>query len=164
MLKFAPRVLLLAAFFSFLSPSSSTLHAGAFTEPFFVTVERVELKDTAGVWVKIIEPDRRFDLLSEEPVVQFFNNTGRIPAGTYTNVRVTARMDEDPRAVVFGRKLDYETPLAIARGAFVRVRFLFDLESGSRTLDERSVREVHVSIDEDERQEPGSSFTFTHQD
>lgn len=56
---------------------------------FEITILKVELKNEAGEWVKIIEPDRRVDLAQEEAMVAFFNNDGRVPFGSYVNFRVT---------------------------------------------------------------------------
>ncbi len=151
---------LLVLFFFFLSPISSLLYASPFTEPFFVTIEKVELESASGEWIKVIEPDRKVDLLTEEPEVHFFNN-GRVAPGSYTNVRVQLRLDDHPHPSFFSRKTDYDPPVAINKGDFIGVRFYFDFSSGKRLLDESTVYKVRLIVGEDERVDVGSAMKHT---
>ena len=140
---------------------SSVLSVAA--EPFFITIEKVELKNASGEWVDVVEPDRRLDLAAEEPTVSFFNN-GRIAPGDYTNVRVTlidvgADFMPAQRAAttILERKNDYAPPLLIKKGSFVNVSFLFDLGSLPQ-LNEETIKEVRVTVDDQERLDAGDNI------
>ncbi|HTL71393.1 MAG TPA: hypothetical protein VL404_08900 [Candidatus Eisenbacteria bacterium] len=76
-----------ASFLAILCAAHPAFAAGS--AKFAVTIEKVELKNAQSEWITIIRPDRLVDLINEEPVVSFFNNDGRIPAGRYVNFRVT---------------------------------------------------------------------------
>ena len=94
-------------------------------EPFFVTIDKVELKKADGEWFTVIEPDRKINLASEEAIVSFFNN-GRIPPGDYSNVRVSlTRWKEGAKRVFLERKTDYAQMIAVKNGSFVNVSFNF---------------------------------------
>lgn len=66
-----------------------TAPAEADAEKFIVTIRKVELKTVDGRWITVLEPDKEVDLVSAEPTVSFFNNQGRVPAGRYSNFRLT---------------------------------------------------------------------------
>ena len=117
---------------------------------FFITIEKIELKNAAGEWVTVIRPDRRLDLEQEEPTVRFFNN-GRIAPGEYGNVRVTLT------EATLERKADFSPPLSIKQGSFVNVSFLFDLNAADQ-LNEQTVRQVSVTVDQDERTDKGDTI------
>ncbi len=121
-------------------------------EPFFVTIEKVELKNASGEWVDVIEPDKRVDLTMDEPSVSFFNN-GRIAPGDYTNVRVTLI---DGETLQVTRADDYIPPLSVKKGSFVNVSFVFNLES--RPLSQESIQEAHLTVDQDERVDGGDKI------
>lgn len=55
---------------------------------YVVTIRSLELKDSRGQWVTILEPDRMVDLVKERPQISYYNNEGRIPAGRYVNFRL----------------------------------------------------------------------------
>lgn len=123
----------------------------------FITIDQVELKKTSGEWVSVIRPDRRLDITQEEPVVRFFNN-GRIPAGDYSNVRVRFTAEEEGRkAMTLERAEDYMPPVAIKKGTFVGVTFSFDWKAGE-PLSQRSVKEVKLVTDQDERIDGGDKI------
>ena len=123
----------------------------------FITIDQVELKDIGGQWVSVLRPDRRLDITQEEPVVRFFNN-GRIPAGEYTNVRVRFTAEEDGgKEMTLERTEDYSPPLTVKKGTFVGVTFSFDWKAGER-LSERSVKEVKLITDQDERIDGGDKI------
>ncbi len=115
------------------------------TEPFFVTIEKVELKNTTGEWVTVIEPDKKVDLSQGEAAVSFFNN-GRVHPGKYINVRV--RLDKG----LVSRAADYSPPLDIKKGSFVNVSFEFDLNNKEeRKLVAENFKQIQLTVDDDER-------------
>ncbi len=146
------RVFLGSIFVFFLSPASYTLSARA-AEPFFVTIQKVELKNEAGKWATVIEPDKKVDLAQSEPSVSFFNN-GRVLPGRYVNVRV--QLDRG----VLVRSEDYDKPLDIKKGSFVNVAFSFDLRSQDQDLTPDNFKQIHVTVDEDERTEGPDKITI----
>ena len=112
--------------------------------PYVITVETVSLKNEAGKWVKIIEPDRRVDLSKEEPALNFFNNGGRIPAGNYVNFRVDF-LDGDSNLKRFSSRRDFEKGVPVHKGSFVRVAFGLDL--GPKI----GVDKAELAVDDDAR-------------
>lgn len=146
------RVFLGGLFLFFLSSISYTLSARA-SEPFFVTIQKVELKDEAGRWMTVIEPDKKVDLAQSEPSVSFFNN-GRVVPGRYVNVRV--QLDRG----VLVRSEDYEVPLSIKKGTFVNITFGFDFAKPARGLSRDNFKQIHVTVDEDERTDGGDKITI----
>ncbi len=121
--------------------------------PFFVTIQKVELKNEAGKWATVIEPDKKVDLAQSEPSVSFFNN-GRVLPGRYVNVRV--RLDRG----VLVRSEDYDKPLNIKKGSFVNVAFSFDLRGQAQGLSQDNFKQIHVTVDEDERTDGGDRITI----
>lgn len=113
-------------------------------EPFFVTIQKVELKSAGGEWVTVMEPDKKVDLALDEPSVSFFNN-GRVPPGKYVNVRV--QLDQG----LISRIEDYALSLDIKKGSFVNVSFGFDLAGSSRSLGQDNFKQIQLTIDEEER-------------
>lgn len=113
--------------------------------PRAVTIRGVYLKNDAGAWVKIIEPDRRVDLSVEEPVVSFFNNGGRIPAGAYKNFRVDF-YGEGPELRHLRSKDDFEKSVAVKKGSFVRVWFGLAPEGALK------VEKAGLTVDADTRE------------
>ena len=90
-------------------------------------------------------------------MIRFFNN-GRIPAGEYTNVRVRFTAEEDgEKEMTLERTEDYSPPLTVKKGTFVGVTFSFDWKAGER-LSERSVKEVKLVADQDERIDGGDKI------
>jgi hypothetical protein len=127
-------------------------------ESFFVTIEKVELKNASGEWMDVIEPDRRLDLTKDEPTVSFFNN-GRIAPGDYSNVRVSLISEEGARKKVFlERKTNYSPALSVRKGSFVNVSFEFDPNQTPFRLESETVKEVRLTVDEDERLDGGDSI------
>ena len=119
---------------------------------FFITIDRVELKNASGEWVTVIRPDRRVDLTQQEAVVRFFNN-GRIPAGRYTNVRVSLTEEEGTKKKrIFERSSDYSPSVLIQKGAFVGVSFSFSFGvDAQKPFSAETVKEVRLVVDQDER-------------
>jgi len=77
----------LGLFFIFLFSEIPCLAAGP-ASVCRVTIQSVELKNTAAQWVTVIQPDKEVDLANQESTITFFNNTGRVPAGRYVNFRI----------------------------------------------------------------------------
>lgn len=153
------------SFLFFLSAVSCPLFAGESLalEPFFVTIEKVELKSSSGEWVDVIEPDRRLDLTVDEPTVSFFNN-GRIAPGGYSNVRVSLISEEGTRKKLFlERKIDYSPSLVVRNGSFVNVFFRFDLERLPMRLASDTIKEVNLTVDQEERHDNGDSIKIWSQ-
>ena len=113
----------------------------------FITLDQVELKNAEGQWVTVIRPDRKIDLSQEEPAVRFFNN-GRIPAGSYSNVRVHFT-PEDQKQLILERLSDYEPALPVKKGTFIGISFAFDWQAPA--LSEKTIKEVKLTVDQDER-------------
>lgn len=144
----------------FLSTSSYTLYAreSFAAESFFITIQKVELKNASGEWVDVIEPDRRLDLTIDEPTVSFFNN-GRIAPGDYSNVRVSLISEEDGLKKVFlERNEDYEPALSVLRSSFVNVSFEFDPAQTPMRLASETIKEVRLTVDSQERLDAGDSI------
>ena len=123
----------------------------------FITLDRVELKNAAGEWVTVLQPDRRLDLMQEEPAVRFFNN-GRIPNGKYSNVRVSFTAEEPVRKMMkLERTKDYKPAVAIKKGTFIGVAFLFD-RLGEAPLSAETVKEVRLVADQEEHIDGGEKI------
>ena len=121
--------------------------------PYVITIKGVYLKDGVGKWVKVIEPDRRVDLSQEEPVVTFFNNGGRVPAGEYQNFRVDYLSAEGGSAKLFSKE-DFKKAVAVHKGSFVRVAFNLGLEKNI------TVKKADLTVDEDHRSLLSDSLTL----
>lgn len=123
-----------------------SIYAGASfsAEPFFVTIQKVDLKNEFGEWVTVMEPDKKVDLAQDEPSVSFFNN-GRVPPGKYVNVRV--RLDQG----LISRIKDYALPLDIKKGSFVNVAFGFDFSGISRSLGQDNFKQIQLTVDDEDR-------------
>ena len=121
--------------------------------PYVITIKGVYLKDGMGEWVKVIEPDRRVDLSQEEPVVTFFNNGGRVPAGEYQNFRVDYLSAEGGSAKLFSKE-DFKKAVAVHKGSFVRVAFNLGLEKNI------TVKKADLTVDEDHRSLLSDSLTL----
>ena len=120
-------------FLLFLFLSSVAVAAG----PYFITIQKLELRKESGEWVSILEPDRRVDLAATEASVSFFNN-GRIPADRFKNFRLS--FEDHGRNVEMTRKKDLEPPFEVKKGSFVNVSFELD-------LDTQKVKETHLTVD-----------------
>jgi hypothetical protein len=86
-----------------------------------ITIKSVELKNTQGQWLTVIEPDKQVDLATEEPFISFFNN-GRIPSGEYVNFRVSF-LDKANKERSLSAIRDWDQPVVVKKGAFVSVEF-----------------------------------------
>ena len=128
-------------------------------EPYFITIQKLELKKTGGDWVTVIEPDHRVDLMSTEAVVTFFNN-GRVPAADFDNFRVL--FDDHGAARAISRKKDYDVPVRVKKGSFIRVSFVLDFESGADGSPVRPsrVRELDLTVDDLERADKGDTLVM----
>ncbi len=151
-LKRLTQIFLLLSFFTFISTTTHELFAEEIA-PYFVTIQKVELKNAAGEWVTVIEPDKKVDLAQSEPSVSFFNN-GRVAPSRYVNVRV--QLDKG----VLVRSEDYEVPLNIKKGSFVNVEFGFDFTKQVKNLSRDNFKQIHVTVDEDERIDGGDKITI----
>ncbi len=127
--------------------------SNSFSGPYVIIIKGVYLKNDAGEWIKVIEPDRKVDLSREEAVVTFFNNAGRVPAGSYKNFRVDFFSAGDSNSV---RKLlskdDFERVVAVGKGSFIRVAFDLKLEQSL------AVEKADLTVGEDERKLLGNSL------
>lgn len=113
-----------------------------------ITVDSFALKNTAGEWVTVIEPDLRVDTERVEPAITFLNSAGRVPPGDYVNLKVAVSpVPRELEAKAFTRRSDFERPFTVKKGSFIRVRFDWDSE---KTPPE-SVREVSILVDQEEK-------------
>ena len=106
-----------------------------------ITIKSVELKNNAGEWFTVIEPDRRVELAKEEPGLSFFNN-GRVPEGAYVNFRLTLS-GSGVREISAYR--DFQKPLALRKGSFVGVWVSLDVKEAI------CLSKLSVVVDEDTR-------------
>ena len=118
------------------------------SEPYYITLQKLELKSAGAEWVDIIEPDHKVDLLSAEPSISFFNN-GRVPGGAYDNYRVT--FEDHGTVKQLSRKTDFEKPVVIKKGTFVNITFTFEWEEERP----RGIQEALLIAEGDERLDTG---------
>ena len=79
-------------------------------------------------------------------MVTFFNNAGRVPAGSYKNFRVDF-FTEDLNAVNhLSSKNDFEKSVAVQKGSFIRVAF--DLNLNQKI----EVKKADLTVGEDSRE------------
>lgn len=130
--------------FAFLSLCLAPSFLFAYTQPFscVITIHSVELKNSAGQWVTVIEPDKQVDLAKEEAGLSFFNN-GRVPDGGYVNFRLKLFDSGHQPLEVFG-SMDFIKPLVVQKGSFVGVWFTLDLAK-------MAVSELTITVDQDTR-------------
>lgn len=117
-------------------------------EPYFITIQQLELKKDSGEWLSILEPDHRVDLRSTEASVSFFNN-GRVPAERFKNFRI--RFEDHGKNTEMFRKTDLDPPFQVNKGSFVNVSFELDLDS-------RTVKQTHLTVDQQEFVDAGSNI------
>ena len=120
-------------------------------EPYFITIQKLELKNNGGEWVSILEPDHKVDLVSTEASVSFFNN-GRVPAERFKNFRLS--FDDHGKSVMMSRAKDLETPFQVKKGSFVNVSFELDLET-------KKVKETRLTVDEQEFVDAGDNIEIS---
>ena len=111
---------------------------------YVITIENVELMNTAGTWVSVIRPDKRVDLLSTEATVSFFNNTERVPAGSYENFRIDF-FRPDGQKVRLGAGSALANPLQVKKGSFIRVWFDLEVMAGQETV--LQAKKASVTVD-----------------
>ena len=104
--------------------------------------------------MKIIEPDRRVDLSKEAAAVTFFNNTGRVPTGSYKNFRVDFLGRDSGETRKFYSKNDFEKSVLVKKGSFIHVSF--DLKLGQKI----DVQKADLTVDRDSRQFLSDSLTL----
>lgn len=104
-----------------------------------ITIKSVELKDSQGLWVTVIEPDKQVDLAAEEPSVSFFNN-GRVVPGNYVNFRIVFLDERGERKL--SAVQDAQKPLALKKGSFVNVNFKLELSGQAKA------RQAEITVDE----------------
>ena len=110
-----------------------------------LTIKSVQLKDSAGQWFTVIEPDHQVDLATQEPGLSFFNE-GRVPAGDYVNVKIAVtglRPEDGARQSTLAAAKDFAAPLAVRKNSFIGIWFKFD--DLSRPA---SVHEASITIDD----------------
>ena len=117
-------------------------------EPYFITLQKLELKKDSGEWVDIVEPDHKVDLRQTEAAISFFNN-GRVPAGSFKNFRLS--FEDHGKNREMSRRQDLEAPFLVKKGSFVNVSFGLD-------LDNQKVKEAHLTVDDQEFVDPGDKI------
>ena len=123
-------------------------------EPYFITLEKLELKKVSGEWVNVIEPDHKVDLRSTEPSISFFNN-GRVPEAPFNNFKIT--FDDHGKTRQISRRADLEKPVVIKKGSFINAAFVLDLENNAQ------VKDLTLTVDEDTRIDSGETITDTRE-
>ena len=122
-------------------------------EPYFITIQKLELKNDRGEWLTILEPDHRVDLNNTEAAVSFFNN-GRVPPGSFKNFRIT--YEDHGKSAEMSRKTDWTPPFQVKNGSFVNVSFKLDLDS-------KKVKETHLVVDQEEWTDSGDNIEMHSQ-
>ncbi len=122
-----------------------SLASAALAEPYYVTVQKLELKTEAGEWIDIIEPDHKVDLNETDASVSFFNN-GRVPPGDFKNFRLSFEDRGVDRQM--SRREDFATPFTVKKGSFVNVVFDIDTQN-------QNVKGTHLTVDAQEFVDPG---------
>ena len=123
---------------------SQALGANTVATGYVITIENVELMNSTGAWVSVIRPDKRVDLLSTEAAISFFNNTGRVPAGSYENFRIEF-FRPDGQKVRLGAVNKIANPLQVKKGSFIRV--WFDLEVTGEQASVLQAKKASVTVD-----------------
>ena len=121
---------------------SSFAHA---VEPYFITLQKLELKKDSGEWVDIIEPDHKVDLNSTEAAISFFNN-GRVPVGQFKNFRLS--FEDHGKDREMSRRQDMDAPFQVKKGSFINVSFELDLDS-------QNVKGTRLTVDSQEFADTG---------
>ena len=129
--------------------------SGSAAEPYVITIQKLELKEHGGDWVKIIEPDHNIDLMTDDAMVSFFND-GRVPEADFDNFRLTFNDHGQEREI--SRRSNYDRPVPVRKGSFIHVSFTLEFEGAPERVVVRSgrVKELRLTIDdviriEDER-------------
>jgi len=135
-----------------------------------ITIKSVELKKSSGEWLTVIEPDHRVDLVSQEPVVSFFNNGRRVPPANYKNFKITLlrtikgkdldqvdfTYDAPHGEIMIYGKTDFLKPLKVSTRSFVSVWFVLDLSDTMHTSDSsavfvppKNVKSATITVDDE---------------
>jgi hypothetical protein len=124
---------------------SAIAHAA---EPYFITIQKLELRQRNGEWVTIVKPDHQVDLMSSDAAVSFFNNGGRVPEGDYDNFKLTFADHATEREIT--RKLNYDQPLPVRNGSFIRVWFVLDFErdANQTAIRPSGIHELRLTVDD----------------
>ena len=105
----------------------------------FAVIEKVELKNNAGLWLTVMEPDHLVNLDNEEAGASFFNQ-GRVLEGRYVNFRVTAIEARKPRQIALRIQMqlvdDLPQTLNIRPGSFIAVWFEYRAKEATVTVDQ----------------------------
>lgn len=105
----------------------------------FAVIEKVELKNNAGLWLTVMEPDHLVNLDSEEAGASFFNQ-GKVTEGRYINFRMTAIEARKPRQVARHIQMqlvgDLPQALSIHPGSFIAVWFRYRSKGATVTVDQ----------------------------
>ena len=117
-------------------------------EPYFITLQKLELKKDSGEWVDIIEPDHKVDLGNTEASISFFNN-GRVPAGHFKNFRLSFEDHGKNREMT--RRQDLDELFIVKKGSFVNVSFELDLDS-------QKIQETRLTVDGQEFVDAGDKI------
>jgi len=121
-------------------------------EPYFITIQKVELKRNSGEWVSILEPDHRVDLRTTKAAVSFFNN-GRVPHDQFKNFKIA--YEDHGQSREMSRKKDLEEPFEVKKGSFVNVSFDLDLDSGK-------IKQTDLVVDQKEFIDPGDNIEMSN--
>ena len=126
-----------------------------------IILQKVELKNSAGEWIDVAEPDTPVSADSKEAGTSFFNN-GRIPDGSYINFRLIVQEGRGeaekgkefpsgssslPKAIyeITGSE-DFSPPISILRKTFISVWFSLVAEAGKDLP--ADIQEVELNIDQ----------------
>ena len=113
-----------------------------------ITVKKVELKDSKGEWMTLIEPDRSVDPCQGELGLTFVNG-GRVAEGEYLNFRMTLsefadrRSKEEDHLILL--RSDLVRPLSIRRGSFIGVWFHL---SWKGSVAQSELKDAEVTVDQ----------------
>ena len=116
-------------------------------EPYFITIQKLELKTKDAGWVTVVEPDHKVDLMSTEASASFFND-GRVPPGDYENFRVF--LDDYGTTRTITRTVNYSPPVPVKKGSFISVWFIlkFELTADGKPVRPSGVRELRLTVDD----------------
>ena len=131
--------------------------AAAHAEPYYITLQKLELRTRDAEWVTIVEPDHKVDLMTADASITFFNN-GRVPEADYDNFRLTFRDSSTTHEIT--RKLNYNMPLPVHKGSFIRVWFVLDFERDANKSPVRpsGVKELRLTVDDIIRIDNGNAL------
>ena len=174
----------LAVLFSLVTlfSSSSDVFAAGDPSACVVTIKSVQLQKESGEWITVIEPDRRVDLVNQEPTVSFFNNGRRVPPGNYNNFKIfllrTIKAKDDKgidviyeaphEEIVIDGNRNFLESAQVKRQSFVSVWFELNLsglidhsDSEVSFSPPHTVKQAVVTVDDKQIVIPGENIRIT---